>query len=106
MFRVIAHEPGADRPRGRLRNSAGTDSRAKRLRRDLLKGLPVEEDRTRRIYAYLSGPLNTVVEETEYEGLDLAEVPQEHARLVVVPERPSHRAASLTSGALWTCTIA
>jgi len=89
-----------------LRNSAGTDSRAKSLRRDLLKSLPVEEDRTRRIYAYLSGPLNIMVEETEYEGLDMAEVQEEHARLVVVPERLSQRAASLTSGALWTCTIA
>ena len=70
MFRVIAHEPGADRPRRRLRNSTGTDSHAKRSRRDLLKGVPVEEDRTRRIYACLSGPPNIVVEETECEGLD------------------------------------
>ena len=89
-----------------MRNYAGTDSRAKSLRRDLLKSLPVEEDRTRRIYACLSGALNIAVEETEYEGLDLAQVQEEHSRSAVAPERLSQRAASLTSGALWTCSVA
>ena len=53
---------------------------------DLIKGMPVPVGATRRIYTYITGPWNIVVQEMEYKDPDLLKMLDEELKSHASPD--------------------